>query len=359
MLTIPKIRLPKISIDWVLGFLTAIPFAYPKEPFYWIVIILFFLGLYRFKAPEGGFKYILIVLLLICYVNLVNIFNGVYNLSVFGTCLSISLLLFRYIVKNTDEYFKGLSFVTTIYAFATFVFFIILKPYTNGLFMFINSDYRMWADGYLIEWPNVFCAFLVIGGFIQVLYDNKKLAYTHFSAAILTTSRTALLAVIIYALFTLSKKRSISKYIYSMVIIAVLLLVYFTFNSDDTFNSLIFDRLIKTSDRGEIYSALIDSFLENVFGIGNVPFEQIDAQFESYHSSYLKVLSRYGVIGLLLWLFLTYPKNLFKKHNLSVNMPIIFIMLCGIVQDFMFHMHILALYSVLLMHREKLLREEV
>lgn len=353
-----KIMLPKINIDWALGFLLAIPFAYPKEPFYWIAIIIFVLGLYRFRLPKKDQKNVILVLALILLVALVNILNSIYTLSVFGTYLALTLLLFRYIVKDSDDFLYGFSFVTTIYAFATFIMFILLKPYNNGLLMFINSDYRMWAEGYLIEWPNVFCAFLVLGGFIHVLYNNLKLAYLHFTAAVLTTSRTALLAILVLAIYSLSKSKSKMKYIYILLILTLLSSVYLMFNQDDTFVSFIFDRLIKTSDRGEIYNILFETFIDNIFGIGNVPFEQIDDMYESYHSSYLKVLSRYGIIGFLIYVGITCPKGLFKEQNVSINMPIIFLILCGIVQDFMFHLHITALYSVLLSHRDKILNKE-
>ena len=353
-----KIQLPKLKIDWALGLLSAIPFAYPKEPFYWIVIAIFILGLYRFKLQARDSINVLLALLLILLVAVVNLSNSIYTLSVFGTYLAIILLLFRYIVRSSEQFLHGFSFVTTIYALATFVMFIILRPYNNGLLMFINSDYRMWAEGYLIEWPNVFSAFLVIGGFIHILLKNRKTAFMHFSAAILTTSRTALLAILIYAIFTLNKSKSRMKYIYAIVIITTFAAVFLVYNQDDLFISFLYDRLIKTGDRGEIYNTLIESSLDNLFGIGNVPFEQIDDAYQSYHSSFLKVLSRYGILGLLLYVFLTYPRGLIKNRSLEINMPIIFILLCGIVQDFMFHLHITALYSVLLSHREKLMNKE-
>lgn len=353
-----KIRLSVLNIDWALGLSTAIPFAYPKEPFYWISIVIYLLGIYRIKLKERDFNNVFLVLLLLLLVAIVNFNNNIYSLSVFGSYIAIVMLLFRYIVWNSEEFLRGFSFVTTFYALATFVLFLILRPYDNGLLMFIDSDYRMWADGYLIEWPNVFSAFLVIGGFIHVLLDNKKTAFMHFLSAILTTSRTALLAIFIYAVFALIKSKITMKYIYVILIMTVFFTVYFIYSQDEIFSSLLYDRLIKTGDRLEIYKKLIESFIENPFGIGNVPFNLIDDAYQSYHSSFLKVLSRYGIFGLLLYLSLIYPRGLIKGPSMEINMPIIFILLCGIVQDFMFHLHIAALYSVLLSHREKLMKKE-
>lgn len=353
-----KIQLPRLSIDWALGLLSAIPFAYPKEPFYWIVIAIFMLGLYRFKLQARDSINVLLALLLISLVAVVNLCNSIYTLSLFGTYLAIVLLLFRYIVWNSEEFLRGFSFVTTLYAFATFFMFLMIRPYDNGLLMFIDSDYRMWADGYLVEWPNVFSAFLVIGAFIHILFENKKTAFMHFSAAILTTSRTALLAIIIYAVFSFIRSKTNMKYIYAILIIVTFFSVYLIYNQDEAFISLLYDRLIKTGDRFKIYKKLIESFIENPLGIGNVPFNLIDDAYQSYHSSFLKVLSRYGIFGLLLYLSLIYPRGLIKGPSMEINMPIIFILLCGIVQDFMFHLHIAALYSVLLSHREKLMKKE-
>lgn len=353
-----KIQLPRLSIDWALGLLSAIPFAYPKEPFYWIVIAIFILGLYRFKLQARDSINVLLALLLILLVAIVNLCNSIYTLSVFGTYLAIVLLFFRYIVRSSEEFLHGFSFVTTIYTLATFLIFLILRPYSNGLLMFINSDYRMWAEGYLIEWPNVFSAFLVIGGFIHILLDNKKTALMHFSSAILTTSRTALLAIFIYAIFSFIRSKITMKSIYAILIIISVFAVYRIYNQDEIFISFLYDRIIKTGDRFEIYKNLIECFIENPLGIGNVPFNLIDDAYQSYHSSFLKVLSRYGIFGLLLYICLIYPKGLIKGRSMEINMPIIFILLCGIVQDFMFHLHIAALYSVLLSHREKLMRRE-
>jgi len=349
-------RLPRFSVDWTLGALSAVPFAYPKEPFYWIILSIFFLGLCRFRVLRKDLQNLLLILLLILLVSLVNFFNGVYVVSIYATYLSLFLLLFRYIVENHEEYFLGFAFVTSIYAFATFAAFFVLRPYTNGLLMFINSEYRMWAEGYLIEWPNVFSAFLVIGAFIHFVFQNTKLASLHFAAAILTTSRTALLALIVLAFFYLHKGQSKVKYIYAILVISIFIATYIFFNSDDMFVSFIFDRLIKTGDRGEIYTKLIESSFNSLSGIGNVPFNDIDDMFDSYHSSYLKVLTRYGVLGLVLYTAITYPKGFFKHGFLEINLPILFIIICGIVQDFMFHMHIIAVYSVLLSYRETVLQ---
>lgn len=341
------------KLDWIFGAMAAVPFAYPKEPFYLFAFVLLVLGGLRFSIPKKSMKDLILVLLFIICVAVINVLNDGYLYSSLGTCVAIVLFLFRYSVRSHEVFLKGFCFVTCFYAVATFAAYIFLNPIQKyGLNMFINSSSRMWAEGYLIEWPNVFCAFLVLGGIISWFFSNRLWSVLHFAASIITTSRVAYVGLLIVVVYLIAKGGKFIRYTLSGIVLAVIVYVLIILRNDELFLRYVTERLFKFSDRSLIYAQLFKISIENPFGIGNIPFEKLNEIYVSYHSSILKVLARYGYIGLSLFLFIIYPRAFFKNILHKSNLPIIFLFLCGIFQDFLFHSHFIILYSILLSYRE-------
>lgn len=356
-LSLTRIRNISDKLDWFFGVTVAVPFAYPKEPFYWFAYVLFVLGCCRFSIPRESVKDLIQVLMFIICVAVINLLNDGNLYSSLGTFVAISLFLFKYSVRDPSVFLKGFCFVTSIYALSTFAAFVALKPFqAYGWTLFINSNSRMWAEGYLIEWPNVFCALLVLGGILSWTFSNRIWSILHFTASMLTTSRVAYVGLLIIIIYLIVESGQLKKTIICGTILAISICIFIFLRDDEIFVRYATERLFKFSDRSLIYTKLLSLSLDNPFGIGNIPFEELNDFYVSYHSTFLKVLVRYGYIGLFLFFLIVYPKAFFKRIIQKSNLPIIFLLICGIFQDFMLHSHFVLLYSILLSYRENELK---
>lgn len=362
MLPSSKLQISKLNLDNVLGFCIALPFAYPKEPLYWLGFLVFIAMCFRLKLREGGKKDFFNVILLCAFIllsNLMSVYaNEIYFFSILGGFLILMSFLFRYCTRDAQEFLDGFLLVINGYTIATFLVFILLKPYENGFNFFINSELRMWGDGYLIEWPNVFCMFLSLGFYINWIRGNNCWAFLNITASLLTTSRLALLAIaifIFYYLWNVNGKRA-----FFLIVLLSVFGAFFIYeiNNNQLIASYTTTRLFKTQDRLLIATSLFDVFKNNtLLGIGNISFSSINSLYESYHSSFLKVLIRYGILGFILYLWLIFPKNTLKQIHIKENAPIFFLLIASIFQDMLFHLHFMIMYSVLLGIRDEKINE--
>jgi len=352
-----------LSQDYFLGILVAIPFSYPKEPLYWFGLSAFLLALPGLKIGKDATIRLVLVLLFLCMVIISNMISSyqesIQFFSIVGTFFTMSCFMFRYCLKSIDDFVSGFLLVAGIYTFLTFIAFLVLKPYQYGFDFFIESSYRMWAEGYLIEWPNVFCAFLVLGAYLNWIRCNGLLATLNILAAVLTTSRMAILAIAIFVLFLMLRPKIASKAIsISLVVLVVAVVAFLVASNNEMFLDYISRRLFKTSDRAFIFNDMVTVFVDNIFGVGNISFSVINELFVSYHSSFLKVLIRYGLPGFLIFLLLIAPRNPFWNPGARENAPILFMLCIGLVQDMLLHIHLVIMYSVMLELRDAKMRTE-
>lgn len=355
-----KITLPRLNLDWMMGVVAAIPYAYPKEPLYFGAFFVLILFLPRIRLNSEGQETLFWLSIFAASVCLSNIFSSyadfVYPFSVFGTLFSVIFFLVRFGVRDFHSFVRGFLFVICIYIILTFVYFLLLRPFEHGLIFFTDSQMRMWGEGYLIEWPNVFCVFLVIGGFLFWIRKQYIWMVLSFFAAVLTTSRMALLALALLIIYIILKNSSLKSFLYGLLVLVVGFSSYIFVNSDEQFTEYVMSRLLKTEDRFLIYNDLVDTFSENFFGIGNVGFSFINDMYVSYHSSFLKVLVRNGFIGLIAFVFIVMPKRPIAYLSLKESIPLIFLLGVGVVQDMLFHIHLIIVYSVLLGLRNEKIR---
>jgi hypothetical protein len=351
--SITKLRL---NVDYLLGAMVAIPFGYPKEPLYWFALSAFLLVIPRVKLDKEARTHLLAILGIWVCVLFSNLLGqqsfAVSTFSIVGTLLTFSLFIFRYGILDIEEFISGFLMVITVYVMLTFLAFVVLKPYLHGSAMFVSSTLRMWAEGYLIEWPNVFCVFLCLGFYIRWIRGQKGWAFLTMTAALMTTSRIALAALVIYLLFTLLRSRRAVKLLLTFILPLILITILTYLNANEEGAAYVENRLFKIGDRMHIFDLLYDIYVSNPFGIGNVEFKDIDTLYVSYHSSFLKVIVRYGFFGFLLFLFLIKPKAMMFNFKSKVNAPIVFLIFISIVQDMLFHMHLLIFYSAFLYYRE-------
>lgn len=336
-----NLRKKLIHKDFIIGIIVCLSFPYPSVPFYPFAYLLLLYSIPYIKFKKKDLDDILLLGVFFLIIVIVNFFNANFNLSVIGTYSMLLMFLVRYSISNYDNFFYGILLSTSIYSFITIFLFFDLNVYLYGLDVFTNSSYRMWGEGYLLEWPNVFACFIIIGGFLSFYYSKKTLLFLHIVASILTTSRASLIFILFVFIIIFIEAKN-KKLYFTIFLIIFSLLFLLLINQEE-----LLSRITKFSDRSIIFYSLIEVFKDNFFGIGNVSFSNFDTYYESYHSSFLKVLVRYGLLGLLIYIILLFPKN-FKYNNLKINFLILFLLVSGIFQDFLFHPHILIIYTILI-----------
>ncbi len=336
-----NLRRELIQKDFIFGILVCLPIPFPSVPFYPLAYLLLLFSIPSIKFNKKDINYILLLGIFFLIVYLVNFFNDNFNLSIIGTYSIILMFLVRYSIRNYDNFFYGILLCTSIYSFITIFLYFDLNIYLYGFDVFTNSSYRMWGKEYLLEWPNVFACFIIIGGFLSFYYSKKYLLILHIFASFLSTSRASLIFIffIFICMFIETKNKKLYFSIFSIFSILLFLLLI---NQEE-----LLSRIIKFSDRSIIFHSMFEILGNNIFGIGNVSFSDFDTYYESYHSSFFKVLIRYGFIGLIIYILLLFPKNI-KYNNVKINFLILFLLISSIFQDFLFHPHILIIYTILI-----------
>lgn len=335
------LRKKLIQKDFIFGVLVCLPIPFPFVPFYPIAYFILLFSIFNMKFNKKDLNDILLLGIFFLIVNLVNFFNENFNLSLIGTYSILLMFLIRYSICNYDDFFYGILLSTSIYSLITIFLYFDLNIYLYGLDVFTNSTYRMWGEKYLLEWPNVFACFIIIGGFLSFYYSKKYLLILHIITSIMSTSRASLIFIffIFICMFIETKNKKMYFGIFSIFSISLFLLLI---NQEE-----LLTRITKFSDRSIIFHYLLEIFTNNIFGIGNISFSDFNTYYESYHSSFFKVLIRYGFIGLIIYIMLIFPKN-FKYNNVRINFLILFLLVSSIFQDFLFHPHLLIIYTILI-----------
>lgn len=338
--------------DLIIGMLSALPISYPHAPFYWFGFLALIVTMPQFRIKIEEIRSISLLFCICSLVIIINIYNYnkevSYCLSIIATLLTFQFYLMRYCIRDFGLFVKGFLFIIKIYTVLTFLLFLFLKPYEHGFNFFIDSELRMWASGYLVEWPNVFCCFLILGAYLTYQQKEYKWAAVHFIASLLTTSRISILGLLLFFSYYCVYKFTLKKTVMALIIISLLLCIGFFFIDNEMLSRYLYYRLFKISDRSLIYTNLWSIFQKNPLGIGNIPYGSLNEFYNSYHSSYLKILVRYGILGFILFLLLILPKKTLTRLSMQENLPILFIFCTAMFQDILLHIHLIMIYSVLL-----------
>lgn len=355
MVTFPIALKTKSKLDFFLGVLVASPIKYPDEPYYWFALLAMLIAFPRIMFVRDNIVYLYAVILLSALSVLANLYSPfsiqVNYVSALASALIFYLFLFRYCIRDVHGFLSGFLLVAKIYAVSVIVMFFILKPYSSFGNFFVSSEARMWADGYLPEWPNVFCVFLVLSFFIFISRRMHVWATISILSALLTTSRMAILGLGLFLLFLFLRSSWRSKGV-SLIGFVFCIIVLYYLSDNQLFLDYLAQRFFKTGDRRIIFDSLYDAFVAYPFGVGNLPFETINDAYVSYHSSFLKIAVRYGIFSFLIFVFLVFPRNIKSGFLSYSNLPLFFLISVGVVQDMLLHLHFILLYSVFLKCRE-------
>lgn len=348
------------NIDFLFGCLLAFPIAYPRIPYYIIGLSIFLISIPRIKITPESTKLTLYLLAFISIGLITSIINPAkYPIpitSMFTYYGGFLLLLYGYSIKNPKDLLYGYSYMINLISIAIIIVYFILQPFESGLYMFTVSEQRMWGYKVFLEWPNSLCAFLAVGIGIN-FYLKRHWAWIALPllSSLLTTSRGFFIIATLGALYLLTtantKKDKILLITKLTLLLVLTIICIFQFDH-------VAERLLRLSDRliilENIKSIIKDHWL---FGIGAVKYTEIGNLFDSFHFTYLKILVRSGVIGLIIFIVCIFPKSLIRNIKHPINLSLLFLLISSIAQEFILHVHLLMLYSVLLIHANKITQQ--
>jgi len=341
----------------VVGILTAIPVYVIQEPIYILpfIVVLYHLVFGRFKS-EDRTKLVIFFLLTIVVLltNLLGTYAGYQSISfssILYFLMSTFVLAFSYSSIDTESFFTW--FLIAAKGAALYVFILFFKDaFLAGAFYDVTqSEGRMWAKGLVLGWPNGFAIITSIAAYLCFVKGEKLWSFLLVLSAMTTFSRMAmifLLVLFVLQIYSMFRRGTFILVVLGLIIIVLPILLEFYFA-----NEKVLYRIAKYSDRLVIAQNLLDTLIANPFGIGNVNYRDISSGdiYESYHSTFLKVLVRYGFIGFFMFVVLVAPiatMRLFSLRSILVTV----LLVLAIPQDFLLLPSVALLYSLVANHRK-------
>ena len=341
--------------DFASGILLAFPIVYPSKPYY---IFAFFAYLISASTIVVSREILLYVVLFIA----ITIFQGLNTVSnehiefarVMYTSFSILLFLFGFTIKEPQEVLKGFCYGITILALVVIGFFLYLRLYSKGLSLFIYPEMRLWGSEYFMDWPNFIAFGLGLGALLNLIYLRAKFfTIICIFAAVLTTSRTSLLAVLFLSLYvffnTINSKKAKVNFVIISVIVFTFLIWKYELSSLLQLDERLLERLSKSEDRAISWNNAWNIFKDNIFtGIGPVSLGyESGIGASSIHNSYLDIAVRYGIFGFLVWLVFLIRIHFQWAFSKELYYVLGYFFLAAFFNNIFKHPHYIMLFSVL------------
>jgi O-antigen ligase len=345
----------RARFSFVGGVLLGIPLAYPSVPYYWLafaVFASFFMQGLR-RVSRSDITVVLAAMTVVMTSNLVSIDN--YNIEVlriFFTTLFFSFFLFGSVVPNRRALLAGFTFATQIMSIGVILAAVFLHPFSDGILMFTMPEHRLWGDDWFPDWPNFLAFMLSLGFLLNALFFRRPTwAIVQLAAALLTTSRTPLLAAAIYVIFLSFEATGSLRRLLIVGLLLSLGVAAFTFIENLANYSELTERMGVISDREDVYGFAWDLFLQSPWlGNGSVLLDESVGNLgaASYHNSYLDILVRHGLLGFLFFVALIWPGACVEDAERKAYWAIVcFFVFGALVQNFFKHPHLIMIYSTI------------
>lgn len=359
----PNGEVAKKMHAWLCGFVLGFPVAYPSVPYYMLAFAVFFSVLVYFRKRMDST--ILIAALLLMTIAIVSNLRGLqyYDIGLWRILFTTAFFIFFFfgqLVPASDRVISGFTAATTTMSVAVIVAAFILQPWSAGLLMFSVPQFRLWGSDYFPDWPN-FLAFMLSVGFLlnAMVYRRAGFAALNIVAALLTTSRTPMIAVAIYLIAEFLRPGGSGMKRFLMASLGILLLVAIAVVAQYLPVELI-DRLTLVADREDVYGYAFELFEQSpLIGNGSVLLDSsVGHQGQaSFHNSYLDLLVRHGVLGLAVFFVLIFPRRtLDPRFSGSYWAIVAFFFIGALFQNFFRHPHLLMIYASLIATRGMFVR---
>jgi O-antigen ligase len=346
-------------VDWWAGFLLGFPFAYPAPPLYVVAFAIFFIlvvlrGSDRALVPAGQLLGVLVLVAVALASSVIGSTRTDLDIArIVTTSFFFVLLLFGNYVRSRRSLLDGFAHATALLAVAVLLAAVVLRVDRYGIFLFTVPNRRLWGADYFPDWPNFLAFLLSVGGLLDVLVFRRfGRAALIFSAALLTTSRTPIIALLILGVFICWRFLPTPAARLAALVGAVAVVVAVLIPVLATVEANLVQRLFIIGDRQEIWRFAGRLIADSpVIGHGAV---LLDASVgfagqPSFHNSYLDVAVRHGLLGLVIFLWLLYPtRRQWQAGGFPMYVLFAFFILGSWFQNFLKHPHLLMVFSGLL-----------
>lgn len=341
----------------IVGVLTAIPVYLIQEPLYILPFVVVFYHLFFGHMANKDipkviiFMFLIIVVLLTNFVGILEGYNTISVVSIFYFLISTFILAFSYRLIHAESFITWFLIASKSVAVYVFILFF-TDAFLNGIIHdFTQSEGRMWAKGLVVGWPNGFALITSIAAFLCVVKEERLWALFLIITAMSTFSRMSMIFLVVIVLLLAYSRFGLRLFfplMIGLIIFVIPLMVdYYLANEEALY------RIAKYNDRLVIAQNLADTFLRNPFGIGNVSYREISMAdiYDSYHSTWFKVLVRYGFIGLILFIALIVPVERMRLIS-SRSILCALLLVLAIPQDFLLLPSIAVIYSLVANNRD-------
>ncbi len=346
--------------DFLVGLLVGLPVAVPAPPFYWMAIGAFLLVVPTLAVPRR----VWLAVALLTGLSLVSVLASPFLPRLGGfrslyASIFFTLFLFGYGLRRPVAFFHGFLLASTALAVAVIAAFVATGQLRAGLSVFLVSTARLWGAGLFPDWPNYLAFSLGAAALLHlVVLRSWRWAGVCAAGAVLTTSRTGMLAallVVAMGVVHLARRRR-GRWVLAAAAVVMLALGWSARHhllAQASNLQAVQSRVLRADDRLELYRFTWGLFQQHPWvGVGPIVLddESLGAPRNSFHSAYLEVLVRQGVLGFLVWLALMLPCGLLRRA-VRPWWPLLGYFLVSSAANTLFKQpHIFMLYSAILAH---------
>lgn len=351
-------KFPGAARDWLAGWCLGFPVAYPVEPFYPIAFAVFAAMIWRRPVSLVRLGAVCLFFFALAVATMASsVPELVSPARLFYISAGMLLFLFGYSIRDHRAFANGFCNAMALIAAAIVVLFVVQGVYLQGSALFVVPELRLWGDGYFPDWPNFIGFGLGAAALMAVLWLRRiGLGALLATAAVLTTSRTPLIAVaLLLASLPLVYARDwrlVSRVLaFCAVIGAAIVFAGWAWMTGWPASELSIDdqlatRLVKFGDRDGVWSRAFELMADNWLGLGAVALDDsIGIPSSSIHNSYFDVLLRAGVLGLSAWLLAVLPYR-WRSLGWRTWLLVAYFLVASLFNNILKHPHYIMLFSV-------------
>jgi O-antigen ligase len=341
-----------------IGFLLGLPISFPAPPMYFLGFLALFLGGVSYRKNfstshrvRDALAIILIVLALVS--NFFGVFQrNIEDVRIVTTSLFFILFLFSHCISDKRALLVG--FCSAMMMWAVFIITVagLMRVFDHGVALFVLPELRLWGADIFPDWPNYMAFMLALAFMLNAsLFGRPVQAIFLIVAALITTSRTPLIAVCLLAFsFVVQYLRynRTTVVVYVTVTIGIIIIAVLSMIGVVEIDQNFIDRMLVFEDREEIYNFSLELIRESpLIGQGSILLDE-SVGFTgqpSFHNSYLDVAVRHGLPALIVFLLLlTPPRGAIKVGGIYFAATVAFFLIGSFFQNFLKHPHLLMLY---------------